>query len=220
MHILVLGGTGAAGQLLIQEALSLHHSIAVLARSPQKLPETIRNHPQVTVIEGGLTDEEIIDKALEGVDAVVSALGPAVKKGPFHPPNTPLAHGYQLVIRLMKKNGVKRLIALGTASMKDEHDKFSLIFKTLVTGVAVFARNAYNDVVAIGDVIRGEGADLLWTIARVPILTDDPKRDVVAGYIGEGVVKPYLSRAGFAAFVIEQIDATEWLQKAPLVSSP
>ena len=220
MRILILGGTGSAGQLLIEEGLSLNHSIVVLARSPQKLPEVIRNHSYVTIIEGELTDETVIDKAMEGVDAVVSALGPSVKKGPFHPSNTPLAKAYSLVIKVMKKHGVKRLIALGTASIEDEHDKFSAVFKTLVTGVAVFAHNAYKDVVAIGETIRGEGGDLLWTIARVPILTDDTKRDVVAGYIGDGVVKTHLSRAAFAAFVLQQLNSEEWERKAPLISSP
>ncbi|KAI0090017.1 NAD-P-binding protein [Irpex rosettiformis] len=220
MRILVLGGTGPSGQLLIEEGLSLNHSIVVLARSPQKLPEVIRNHAYVTVIEGELTNENVIDKAMEGVDAVISALGPAVKKGPFHPSDTPLAKAYSLVIKVMKKHGVKRLIALGTASIKDEHDKFSAVFMTLVTGVAVFAHNAYKDVVAIGETIRGEGGDLSWTIVRVPILTEDSKRDVVAGYIGDGVVKPHLTRAAFAAFVLQQLDSKEWQQKAPLISSP
>jgi NAD(P)-dependent dehydrogenase (short-subunit alcohol dehydrogenase family) len=220
MRILILGGTGVVGNLLIEEAISLNHHAVVLARSPQKLSETIRNHANVTVIEGQLTDESIIEQAMSRVDAVVSALGPAVKKGPFHPSDTPLARAYSLIVRIMLQSGVKRLIALGTASMKDEHDRFDPVFKGLVTGVALFAHNAYKDVVAIGEVIRGEGSELLWTIARVPLLTDSPKRDVVAGYIGDGVVKHHLSRAAFAAFAMQQLQSEEWQRKAPIISSP
>lgn len=50
---------------------------------------------------------------MEGVDAVCSALGPSVKKGPFHPAGEPLAHAYEGVIKAMKKHSVKRLLALG-----------------------------------------------------------------------------------------------------------
>lgn len=220
MHLLILGGTGPCGQLLIEEAIGFSHTVVLLARSPQKLPESIRSNPDVTILEGQLTNEELLDKAMAGVDAVLSALGPSVSKGPFHPSDTPLAHAYSRVIRAMKKHGVTRLIALGTASIKDEHDKFSARFSALVSGVAVFAYNAYKDVVAIGEVIRREGGGLDWTIVRVPVLTDDANRDVVAGYVGYGTVRTRLSRAGFAVFVLRQLDSTEWIQKAPLISLP
>ncbi|KAI0700429.1 NAD-P-binding protein [Cytidiella melzeri] len=220
MHLLILGGTGPAGILLIEESLALNHSVVVLARSPHKLSNTIRNHAHVTVIEGQLTDETVIDTAVTGVDAVLSALGPSSTEGRSHPSDTPLARAYSLVIRAMKKHGVKRLIALGTASMKDKHDKFSVVYKLLITGVSLFAPNAYKDVVAIGEVIRGEGSELLWTLVRVPLLTDDSKKDVVAGYVGDGVVGFRLSRAAFVAFVLQQLEGTEWQQKAPLISSP
>ncbi|TFY70106.1 hypothetical protein EVJ58_g44 [Rhodofomes roseus] len=157
---------------------------------------------------------------MRGVDAVLSALGPSTKSGPFHPSDTPLAHAYSLVIAVMKEQGVSRLIALGTASMKDEHDRFSIVFAALVSGVALFARNAYKDVVAVGEVIRTEGADLQWTIVRVPILTDNDTTEVVAGYVGDGKTKTTLARAGFAHFLVTELEKGEWCQKAPLISSP
>lgn len=219
MHLLILGGTGAIGILLIQEALSASHTVVVYARSPQKLPESIVSHPGVTIVEGQLTDAAALSKAMEGVHAVLSTLGPAVKSGPFHPGNTPLAHAYELLIELMNKANIKRLIALGTASIKDEHDKFSLQFAVLVSGVAIFAHNAYKDVVAIGNVIRGSH-DLDWTIVRVPILTDNKDTASIAGYIGDGKVNTTLSRAAYAVFAIKEVEANEWCQKAPLISSP
>jgi uncharacterized protein YbjT (DUF2867 family) len=91
MRILVLGGTGASGILLIREALAHSHTVVVYARSPDKLPEDIVKDTSVVIIKGDLSDAETLSKAMEGVDAVVSALGPAVKRGPFHPSGTPLA---------------------------------------------------------------------------------------------------------------------------------
>ncbi|OBZ79697.1 hypothetical protein A0H81_00356 [Grifola frondosa] len=117
---------------------------------------------------------------MKDVHAVLSVLGP----GLGHPSNTPLAHGYALIIEVMKKHDVKRLIALGTASITDEHDKFSLLFTLLINVVATFAHNAYKDIVAVGDTIRGQGDELDWTIVRVGLLTHSEKKDVVAGYVG------------------------------------
>ena len=220
MHVLVLGGTGPSGLLLIQEALDAGHTVVVYVRSPQKLPDSIKSNPSVTVAEGQLSDKAALSKALDGVDAVLSALGPPVKQGITYPSNTPIAHGYAVLLETMKERGVTRLIALGTPSMKDKLDKFSIKFATLVAGVSLFAHNAYKDVVAIGETIRAEHGDLQWTIARVPILTSAEERNTVAGYIGDGKVHTTLSRAGFAAFCVEQLTSDAWLNKAPLVSSP
>ena len=220
MHLLILGGTGACGIQLIQQALALDHTVVVYARSPQKLPESITSSPGVTIALGGLTDADKLSAALEGVHAVLSALGPAVKSGPFHPGNTPLANAYALLLDLMRQRDVKRLIALGTASMTDEHDKFSLEFAVLVTGVAVFAHNAYKDVVAIGKNIRAADRDVMWTIARVPLLTEKEDTAVLAGYIGDGKTRTRLSRAAFAAFVLQELEENKWCRQAPLISSP
>ncbi|EMD41442.1 hypothetical protein CERSUDRAFT_120527 [Gelatoporia subvermispora B] len=217
MHVLVLGGTGPSGIKLIEEALFASHTIVIYARSPQKIPSTITSNSSVTVVEGELTDADALDQAMHGVHAVLSALGPAVKNGPLHPSGTPLAHAYELVIDVMKKNDVNRLILLGTASIHDENDKFSLQFAALVSGVAIFAHNAYKDVVAIGKTVRG--SDLVWTIARVPLLTSKEQKDFVAGYIGDSKIKTTLSRAAFARFVVEELQANEWCRKAPLISS-
>lgn len=217
MRVLVLGGTGAIGLLLIQEAIAASHTVVVYARSPQKLPDSISLNKNVVIFKGELNDSEALDKALEGVHAVVSALGPAVKSGPLHPSGCPIAQGYKLVVEHMQKRGIKRIIALGTASNKDEHDKFDLQFWTFVTGVAVFAHNAYKDVVEIGNTIRGD-SELVWTLARVPVLTSADHRGYHAGYIGDGKTKTYLPRLAYAVFVIEELERNEWSRKAPMVS--
>ena len=218
MRILVLGGTGAIGLLLIQEALTASHIVVVYARSPEKLPESISLHQNVVIVKGELNDSEALDSALEGVHAVISALGPAVKAGPLHPSGTPIAKGYKLVIELMHKHGIKRIVALGTASNKDDHDKFDLTFRTLVGGVALFAHNAYKDVVEIGNTIRGD-EELVWTLARVPILTSSDHREYHAGYIGDGRTKAYLPRLAYAAFVVEELEQNQWARKAPMISN-
>jgi len=220
MRILIFGATGPTGILLIREALSRQHTVVLYVRSPQKLPEDLATHAAVTVIKGNLDDLPALSRAMDGVHAVLSALGPSVRKGPFHPSGTPLAHGYAHMVAAMLANGVPRLVALGTASITDPNDKFSYQFWLLVNGVAAFARNAYKDMVAIGETIRGEGAELEWTIARVPVLTDKESKEAIAGYVGDGRTKTTLSRAAFASFVLGELEKNEWVKKAPLVCSP
>ncbi len=113
MNVLVLGGTGSVGIAFITECLAKNHTVVVYARSPENLPDEVRNDSRVQVIQGTLSDADALLDALKDVDAVISALGPPVKSGPFYPSDTPLAKGYVLLIEQMRKSSVKRLIALG-----------------------------------------------------------------------------------------------------------
>jgi len=220
MRVLILGATGAAGVLLIQEALDASHTVVVYARSPEKLSEEIRDDPRVTISKGELDDESALSAAMQDVDAILSALGPSVSRGPLHPSGEPLAHAYSLVIKLMKIHGVKRLLALGTPSITDTHDKFSLKMSVIVAGVRTLAHTAWKDVVAIGETIRKEGDALDWTIVRVPILSDSSDKKFVVGYVGDGKTGVWLTRAGFAAFTVQELARNEWVKAAPLVTLP
>jgi len=218
MRVLVLGATGGIGLHIVEIAVKAGHHVVVYARSPQKLPEYLREHQNVTIVKGELQDAAQLEKALEGAEAVISSLGPSAKNGPFHPGGTPLAKAYVLLIELMRKQSVKRLIALGTASNKDPNDKFNLVFFTLVSGVATFAHSAYKDIVAIGNAVRASD-DLSWTLVRVPLLTEEESSLYWAGYIGDGKIRTHLSRKAFAQFTIDELEGSTWVHKAPMLSN-
>jgi uncharacterized protein YbjT (DUF2867 family) len=216
MRVVILGGTGPCGILLIEEALAAKHVIVVYARSPQKLPAHLNEHPDTTIIKGELEDSKALDTALAGADAVLSALGPS--RG--NPSGTPIARGYSAVLESMRRQGVKRLIALGTPSIKDENDKSSMVYSAMVTAVAYGASSAYKDIVAVGEVIRA-CEDIDWTIVRVPMLKNEKNREVRAGYIGDGGAGAgyTLARLGFAVFVLRELEKGEWMKQAPLITS-
>lgn len=219
MRFLVLGGTGPCGVLLIRELLSKYPSdtIIIYARSPHKLPPDLNDttHHTLIIVKGDLTDKEAIERALEGVDVVLSALGPTFGQ----PSDTPLAKGYGLVIDAMKKNGVKRLIALGTTSIADPADKPSFAYSCMINIVKAGAKSAYKDIVAIGNTIREQGQNLDWTIIRVPVLTNRDSTEVTVGYVGDGKVGTSLPRRAFAAFAVGEVEKREWVKKAPLITS-
>ncbi|KAG6837893.1 hypothetical protein H0H93_013046 [Arthromyces matolae] len=221
MRIVVFGATGAIGILTVRRALEVLESCELLlyVRSIEKVPDDIKSHPSVTVVHGQLTDHASLFETLKGADLVLSSLGPSVLKLPFHPWNTPLANAYRSIIDIMHQHGIKRLICLGTPSMTDPDDKFNLAYSIMVTAVATVGRPAYNDIVEIGKTVRTHGADLDWTILRVPALTNRSSTDVVLGYIGDGRTNIHLARAGYAAFVVDEIEKKEWIKKAPLITS-
>jgi nucleoside-diphosphate-sugar epimerase len=77
MSILVIGATGATGRLLVEELLSRGLEVNVLVRSPEKLPDGIQNHQNLTVKKATVLDlgEQDLRKLVGHCDAVASCLG-------------------------------------------------------------------------------------------------------------------------------------------------
>ena len=218
MRFLILGATGPSGILIVRKTLEIYPdaSIVIFARSPQKVPQDLTQNPVITLIKGEFTDLDILSTAVQGVDVVLSALGPSVN----HPTGNVIATFYSHLVDLMNKHNVKRIILLGTGSISDSNDKLNLVFKLLIAGVRIAAYTAYQDIVAVGQVIRTKGDALDWTIVRVPLLTYNESEDVVAGHIGDGKTASWLSRKAYAAFSVNEVEKREWVKKAPLISSP
>ena len=219
-RLLILGSTGPSGLELVRAALKdiPDAELVLYVRSPQKLPEEIKSNPAVTVVEGTLEDTAALERALEGVDAILSALGPM---GPSHPKNTPIAKFYGRLLKLMRERGIKRFLVLGTASAPDpEHDGFSLGHKAMVLSVYLLINSAYKETRALGELLRGpEGKDIEWTMVRVPYLTHEDRTDTVAGYIGDGRLGLKLSRKGFAKFMVDELKNRQWVRKMPEISN-
>ncbi len=77
MTILVVGATGATGQLLVEQLLGRGQNVKVIVRSPERLPESTLNNDHLSVISASLlelNDSEMI-KYTNECDAVVHVLG-------------------------------------------------------------------------------------------------------------------------------------------------
>lgn len=49
MNILIVGASGATGRLLVEQLLDRGHFVKVIVRSPDTLPEAIRQHDHLSV---------------------------------------------------------------------------------------------------------------------------------------------------------------------------
>jgi hypothetical protein len=77
MNILIVGASGATGRLLVKQLLDRGEVVKVIVRSPDTLPESLRQHEQLTVIQASLlalSDAELATH-VKGCQAVVSCLG-------------------------------------------------------------------------------------------------------------------------------------------------
>ncbi|MFJ4155921.1 NAD(P)-dependent oxidoreductase [Pseudomonas sp. NPDC089752] len=96
--IAIIGATGRAGSQLLEEALRRGHSVLAIARDPSFL----QGRAGVTVQALDVKDSAALQKAVDGVDAVLSA-----------------AHFSTIephaIIEPVKRAGVKRLLVVGGA---------------------------------------------------------------------------------------------------------
>ena len=77
MTILVVGASGATGRLLVEQLLNRGYHVKVIIRTPERLPEHLRNHKSLVVISASVLDlsDEEMSQHVKGCDAVASCLG-------------------------------------------------------------------------------------------------------------------------------------------------
>ena len=107
--IAVIGSTGGIGRHVVQQALSVGHSVRALARTPSKLS----HHDRLEIIQGSVTDALPVSKVVHGADLVLSCLG--TTRG--QPPVVTL--GTQQIVTSMKNAGVERLAMISSVGVGD-----------------------------------------------------------------------------------------------------
>lgn len=210
MKIAIFGATGETGRQLVEQALAAGYQVVAYVRNPSKLNT---KHENLTIVQGELADQAIIERAVSAADAVISVLGPrGGSKG------KPITRGMQNIIEAMKKQGVRRLIISSTLSAKDPNDLPDFKAKALVNLVKLTMHAAYEEIVSVADTVRK--SDLDWTIVRLTTLNNNPKSGKVrVGYLGKGEVGLRISRADLAEFMLKQVQNTKYLRQAPVISN-
>ena len=72
MKVLVFGATGRTGRALVEQALEQGHAVTAFARDPAKVRGA---HQNLTIARGNMLDYSSVEAAVQGQDAVLSALG-------------------------------------------------------------------------------------------------------------------------------------------------
>jgi uncharacterized protein YbjT (DUF2867 family) len=76
VKILIIGATGGTGRILLEMALEQGHEVSALARNPSAVaPRDYRPR----VLEGNTLDPDVVEAAVSGQDAVLSAWARAAR---------------------------------------------------------------------------------------------------------------------------------------------
>jgi putative NADH-flavin reductase len=213
MKIVIFGATGRTGLPLVTQALAAGHDVTAFVRNPIKLQIS---HAKLRVVQGDLEDAAMIEAAIAGQDAVLSALGPI--------PNgrkDVMRVAFTNIIAAMHNIGVKRLISLTGAGVAQPGDAPKLINKFISLMLTLISKDTIIDSSEHARLVRDSGLD--WTIVRVPMLTDAPANTPAQANIRVGMVGlndgMRIARSDVAAFMLKVLEDRSHVQAAPVISS-
>lgn len=210
MNVLIIGGTGKTGRELIRQGLEMGHRITALVRNPEKLP---LQHPQLNVFKGDVLEAEQLTRAIEGQDAVLSALGH--KRFIF--PSSRLSKGTRNIMEGMQKKEVKRFICITSMGIRDNRYRLGLYYTLFV--IPFIIGFYFRDKSVQEKLI--EKSHLNWTIVRPGQLTNGKKRvNIKQGEkLGHYILTHTISRASVAAFMLGLLETDAYLQKAVSITN-
>ena len=168
----------------------------------------------VTVVEGNISNQAKVKRALEGRDTVIWCVGiPMKRKLPGHDS----LEGHEVLLEATRETGVTHLVDWGTPSIHFTKDKRSFI--TVVPGIlAGFAlTDAKKEMAAIGDLL--EKSDLDWTMVRFMAPKDTPYTGNVKVGFGDVKMNFAISHEDIAALMVEQVEDRSYIRSMPIIGS-
>ncbi len=184
MTTLVVGATGATGRLLVQQLLDRGHRVKVIVRSPDKLPEVLRNHDHLSAIHAtvlDLTDTEIAQH-VKGCSAVASCLGHELSlKGIYGQPRRLVTDSIRRLCNAIKANKPGKpikVVLMNTAgnSNRDLDEPVSFAQK-FVIGLLRLVLPPHVDNENAADYLRteiGQRSEVIeWVAVRPDTLTNE-----------------------------------------------
>lgn len=213
MKVAIFGASGATGRLLTERLLAAGHTVKALVREPGKFSFAGR----VEVVAGSSKDAVAVSDTVRGSELVMSALGArSLKKEDILEDSVPL------IVAAMRAQGVRRVIALGSAgALPDSLDKQqgwrrwmveNILYKTVLKWPVASQVAQYK-------ILSSSGLD--WTMVMPPMLTNGEGRGLERIRVDGEALPPdanRIARADVADFMMAQIGSEEWVGKGVYIS--
>lgn len=197
-HIVVFGATSGIGKLTMDEALERGHTVRAFARGAGDLPEQDR----LERCAGDAREPDDVARALEGVDAVIYALGIRERVAMLWQEETLFSETTRILLDQMARANVARLVAVTGFGAGRSKSAMSFLERT---GHRAILGKPYEDKDRQEALILESRVD--WTIVRPVILTKGKKSE------GYRVLREpsewrngLISRADVASYLIDVVE--------------
>ena len=213
-NIFLLGASGRTGRQVLNYALSRGYHVTALVRDPGKIGSGSEG---VTVIQGTPTEIKDIRKAIQGCDAVVSALNnPRKSDGLWSKvinPPTLMTDCMRNVITVMQEGDIRRIVVETAAGAGDSYIKMPLFMKWMIRYTNLQVVYADHD----GQENLLINSDLDWTIVR-PVGLNNKEEEMKLAVGSHDKHSAFVSRKAVAKFMVDCLVRDEYIRKAPIIS--
>ncbi len=213
MNVLLLGATGFSGKEVLNELLSKNHNVTIITRNKSSVDSKQEN---LTVLEGNVLHENLINDAVKNQDAVINCLGIGGKGNAR--PNSLVSDATRLLVNSMKHSNVKRLVCMSNVGAGDSMHFQPWIFKKVILPYFMkWLKVIIDDKNIMEPLIIDSNLD--WTILRFPnIVNKTPKGKITTSFDGKGL-KMSITNKDLAQFMVAQLNDNKFIHKAPSVSN-
>jgi NAD(P)H-binding len=215
MKICVVGASGKLGQYMVQHALDRGHQVVGVCR-PDSVKKLDRFAGRITIIAGKTNDRDVIRRALEGCDGVLTVLVPwGVQQ---------YSTGTAQAVLDYARPGARLVFSCGWHITRDGQDKYTWQLKAIVEIFGKLARllrfaDLDDQVEACRRIFE---SDTCWIVVRGSDLEEGESQGlpVWSRHVGDPVLASNLTRRiDFALFMVSALEDDELIHEAPAIVS-
>jgi putative NADH-flavin reductase len=213
--ILVLGASGRTGAQVVDYALSRGHNVVALLRNPSRLAE----RAGLTVMDGTPANVTDLAAAIQGTDAVISALGNVrTSDMPWSQQVSPprfMTNATRNAVTAMKTARVRRIVIVSALGVGNSLPVGPTYYRWTIQHTNLATTFADHNLV--DREIRQ--ADVDWTLLRPVLLTDSPKpKPVQVRYVPDKPAHMRISRREVAGFAVDAVNDPGLVGRDPILS--
>lgn len=213
MKTCIIGASGKLGRYMVRHALDRGHEVVGVCRD-KSVPKLDDFAGRIAVVPGATDDRDVIAKAVEGCDGVLTVLVPwGMKK---------YASGTAQAVLDLAPPGARLVFSCGWHISRDGKDIYPLRLKLMVAVFGFVAR--LFRIVDIGDQIeacrRIFASDRRWTVVRGSDLEEGESEGlpVWSRHVGDPILASNRTRRiDFALFMVAALEDDSLIHEAPAI---
>ncbi|WP_431782612.1 NAD(P)-dependent oxidoreductase [Streptomyces chumphonensis] len=211
--VCVIGASGKLGQYMVRHALERGYEVVGVCRE-RSVPKLAAFEGRMTIVPGPTNDPEVIRRAVDGCDGVLTVLVPwGVQQYSSGTAQAVLDHA---------RPGARLVFSCGWHISRDGQDRYSRLFRA---GVGIASRlGKLVRAIEIEDQVeacrRIFASDTRWTVVRGSSLEEGESQGlpVWSRHVGDPVLASDLTRrVDFALFMVEALVDDALVQEAPAI---
>ena len=213
MKVCIVGASGKLGQYMVSHCIDRGYEVVGVCRA-QSVGKLDKFKDRLTIFPGATNDRAVIEKAVEGCQAVLTVLVPwGIQQ---------YSSGTAQAVMDFAEPGARLIFSCGWHISHDARDTYSWKMKSLTKIFGAIGK--FFRMVELDDQVEAcrniFDSDLKWTVVRGSSLEEGESQGlpVWSRYVGDPILKSDLTRrVDFALFMVAAIEDDDLIHEAPAI---